>query len=378
LNQYKYNTIIDANNFGLTFDKFCDIFKVPLYDPVLSKYISEPGYRALLGPDAISFVENYFKKNRGEKPSNEEDGRGVEDKKEDPPPHVDPLLLNPLTDPSTNIPSPSENPQSAPDPPASILNRPPSPPRATKPASLNPEMYRHAHRPALCQAATFSYEEALSQRLSASKYSSLDSTSSLPAVPGSPQTLASESSAVYESPSHPKSAFYIASISKAAKLFALFAKRAPISGQLTVGIPPTRRVDVFEIFALLATVCKGSIEAKARLLFDVFDVDKTHDMSEDELSLLIVSVNSALAKLRLVDFIGPDEVDYAVSLAFMDGHGRTRQHFGPVEFQIWARTHETPLGMLAPLSLLARLQKVIEIIKVRTKKMASLINFDNR
>ncbi|GMI40352.1 hypothetical protein TrCOL_g13003 [Triparma columacea] len=84
LNQYKYNTIIDANNFGLTFDKFCDIFKVPLYDPVLSKYISEPGYRALLGPDAISFVENYFKKNRGEKPLNEEDGRGVEDKKEDP------------------------------------------------------------------------------------------------------------------------------------------------------------------------------------------------------------------------------------------------------------------------------------------------------
>jgi len=197
------------------------------------------------------------------------------------------------------------------------------------------------------------------------------------ATPGSPQTQASEETKAYENPNHPKGAFYISSISSAAKLFALFAKRAPISGQFAVGIPPTRRVDVFEIFALLSTVCQGSIEQKARLLFDVFDVDKTHDMSEDELALLIVSVNSALGKLRLVDFVSNDEVDYAVSLAFIDGHGRTRHHFGPVEFQIWTRSHETPLGILGPLSLLARLQNVIEMIKRRTKKMARLISFDN-
>ena len=66
LDQYRLvgNSMLDANNFGLTFDKFCDIFKVPLYDHVLSKYISEPGYRALLGSDAITFVEEYFKMGR--------------------------------------------------------------------------------------------------------------------------------------------------------------------------------------------------------------------------------------------------------------------------------------------------------------------------
>ena len=241
---------------------------------------------------------------------------------------------------------------------------------------MNTERYIHAGRPSLCQAATFAYEEELSLRDGRSR---AENEGNLAAVSVTSDG-ASDRTPLHPQDNplpHPKSAIYIASISKAAKLFALFAKRAPISGQLAVGIAPCRRVDVFEIFALLSTVCRGSIQAKAQLLFDVFDVDRTHDISEDELALLIISVNSALAKLRLVDYITFDDVDYAVSLAFMDGHGKTRHHFSPVEFQVWARSHDTPLGMLGPLSLLARLQNVIDLIKTRTKKISALISFDN-
>jgi len=117
---------------------------------------------------------------------------------------------------------------------------------------------------------------------------------------------------------------YIRKITQAANFFAMFAKRAHIGGQLGLGINPCRRIDVFEVFALLATLCRGTIQSKAQLLFDVFDVDRSHDMSEDELALLISSVNSGLAKLRLVDPATDDEVDYSVTGAFVDAKGRTR------------------------------------------------------
>jgi len=111
----------------------------------------------------------------------------------------------------------------------------------------------------------------------------------------------------------PREIQYLSKITQAAKFFAMFAKSAPIGGQLGLGLQPCRRIDVFEVFALLATLCRGSIQQKAMLLFDVFDVDRSHDLSEDELALLIFSVNSGLSKLRLVDVANEDEIDYAVT-----------------------------------------------------------------
>lgn len=136
-------------------------------------------------------------------------------------------------------------------------------------------------------------------------------------------------------------------------------------------------MDVFEVFALLSTLCRGSLADKASLLFAVFDVDNTSDMSEDELALLINATNSALSKLRIIDVMAEDEVEYAVALAFTDHSGRTRHHFSPVDFLYWIRTHETPLGLLGPLSLLAKLQDIIALINERATHLTSLINFDN-
>ena len=60
---------------------------------------------------------------------------------------------------------------------------------------------------------------------------------------------------------------------QAARLFTLFAKVGPIGGQVSHGITPQRRVDFFELFAVLAVLCRGSMPEKSHLLFAVFDVN---------------------------------------------------------------------------------------------------------
>ena len=105
------NSALDANNFGLTFSRFCDIFQVPLYDPALGRYISEPGYRALLGGQAIEFVEEYFRK-KGAGKADVDDVDDLESKEE----KVD----------SNN------NPQSPPSSPSPALGGGPPPPPAPR------------------------------------------------------------------------------------------------------------------------------------------------------------------------------------------------------------------------------------------------------
>ena len=98
-------------------------------------------------------------------------------------------------------------------------------------------------------------------------------------------------------------------------------------------------------------------------------------MSEDELALLIFSVNSGLSKLRLVDKASEDEVDYSVTRAFVDAKGRTRQHFSPDDFLYWVRTNKTPLAALDSLSLLARLQRIIGNIQARAQHLQTLVKY---
>ena len=117
---------------------------------------------------------------------------------------------------------------------------------------------------------------------------------------------------------------------------------------------------------------------KASLLFAVFDVNGSMDLSEDELALLITCVNGALTKLRVVGILEDDDVDYAVSLAFTDRRGRTRHHFTPHDFEHWLKTSDTSLGILGPLSILARLQNVINTIKLRAARVEKLIKFEAR
>ncbi|GMH89857.1 hypothetical protein TrST_g9248 [Triparma strigata] len=323
------NSALDANNFGLTFSRFCDIFQVPLYDPALGRYISEPGYRALLGGQAIEFVEEYFRK-KGAGKADVDDVDDLESKEE----KVD----------SNN------NPQSPPSSPSPSL-RPPAPPiRST--VVNNTSNYAHSKRPSICQSATFSAN--------------------------SPKPFSKVGSTSKESPPHPKTNFYISALKIAAQLFALFAKSSPISGQLSLGLAPSRRCDVFEIFSLLCIVCRGSIYDKSSLLFSVFDLNNSNDLSEDELQLLIHSTNSALSKLRMSDYLTPDDISYHCDIAFTDSQGRTRKHFTQSDFTRWIKgshhSKEDNLAnsVLAPLSLLKRMQNIIEAINERCKSVENI------
>ena len=105
---------------------------------------------------------------------------------------------------------------------------------------------------------------------------------------------------------------------------------------------------------------------------------RSMDLSEDELALLISCVNGSLSKLRVVGTLSDDDIDYAVSLAFTDKKGRTRHHFTPHDFEHWLKTSDTSLGILGPLSILARLQNVIDTIKARALKVDKLIKFESR
>ena len=58
--------------------------------------------------------------------------------------------------------------------------------------------------------------------------------------------------------------------------------------------------------------------------------------------------------------------------------GRTRHHFTPHDFEHWLKTSDTSLGILGPLSILARLQNVIYTIKARALKVDKLIKFESR
>jgi len=70
-------------------------------------------------------------------------------------------------------------------------------------------------------------------------------------------------------------------------------------------------------------------------------------------------------------------VPSSLGAAFVDAKGRTRQHFSPDDFFFWIRTNKTPLATLDSLSLLARLQRVINTVQLRAQHLTTLIKYNS-
>ncbi|RLN94847.1 hypothetical protein BBJ28_00016359 [Nothophytophthora sp. Chile5] len=56
------------------------------------------------------------------------------------------------------------------------------------------------------------------------------------------------------------------------------------------------QVDVMEVFAVLIVYCEASVEQKLPLLFELFDFDHSHEISQDELMLLLLCTTRGLCK----------------------------------------------------------------------------------
>jgi hypothetical protein len=78
------------------------------------------------------------------------------------------------------------------------------------------------------------------------------------------------------------------------------------------------RVDLFELMAGLALVCVGRMPAKARFLFDLFNLDGSGALEEDELSCLVSCVARAATVLKLAPPMDESELEWICSQAFVD------------------------------------------------------------
>uniref|UniRef100_K3W6A4 EF-hand domain-containing protein n=1 Tax=Globisporangium ultimum (strain ATCC 200006 / CBS 805.95 / DAOM BR144) TaxID=431595 RepID=K3W6A4_GLOUD len=102
------------------------------------------------------------------------------------------------------------------------------------------------------------------------------------------------------------------------------------------------KVDVMEVFAVVIVYCKAPIETKIPLLFDLFDFDHSHEISQYELVLLMLCTTRGLCKAVGLDRPGTDELEELANLAFgsidRDRSGAISLH----EFSDWA-LHEPNL-----------------------------------
>ena len=142
-------------------------------------------------------------------------------------------------------------------------------------------------------------------------------------------------------------------------LFQRLVKSVATGGREVMGLPPSRKIDVYEVLALLAATCRGALEAKCALLFNLSNLDGEGELSEDELCLIISSVSSALAKFRLAEMPTEEEVEYIASLPFTDDEGYTRLYMTCEDFNTWVKTYHHPLQLLEQLALIPRLRRVL-------------------
>ena len=78
------------------------------------------------------------------------------------------------------------------------------------------------------------------------------------------------------------------------------------------------RADLFEVLSGLALVCDGELEARARLLFDLFNLDGSGELEEDELICLVTSVARAATCLDLAPPTDEAELEWICGQAFVD------------------------------------------------------------
>ena len=87
---------------------------------------------------------------------------------------------------------------------------------------------------------------------------------------------------------------------------------------------PNHKLDIFELFSVMAVLCRGSLLAKVSFLFTLFDFDDEERIVEDELSFMIMSLTEGLSKLQLCAPPKEQEVEYVVAQAYLDSSGFTK------------------------------------------------------
>eukprot|EP00937_MAST-01D_sp_MAST-1D-sp2_P001416 g1416.t1 len=135
------------------------------------------------------------------------------------------------------------------------------------------------------------------------------------------------------------------------------------------------RIDCWELFGLLAMLCRAPVDDKAGLLFDMFDIGGQGEMREDGAVLVSMSLLRGLSRLHLCDEPEQEVVEYSVMHAFVDAQrGTTLAAMTRKRFQNWLTTDPLALAVLEVLAcvprvsvLVRRMERAVTVLQRRLR-----------